>query len=477
MTRCNRLILFFVVLASTVWTTELPAKEHAKVKKPHVNASQWTQVALPFRPVGITASGDAMWVCGTNESIALSLDGGATWQIKHQQQFGDVLLTVSFVDSKTGFAAGTGGVLLSTRDGGETWSMHQAGLSTIKQFLFSDAMHGIAEIGGMVKLTEDGGDTWRELGAMRNDEKVRPFSEIESVATLDSSHFAVALHQPEGENIILSTVDGGKSWVPLHIENTFAGTLVVRDGKYWAFGIEYLGREHDPAGGYSVPVALYSSDARIWQHGVRATDEFYGCTVQGCFLPQGAIEMLFGDTEKIWSLPQNLPTTQNWAMAQGKACTVSDQLACGSVIESDAPQPPLENAGSHMFQVERNQPLVEGCIACHLGPLKLDPDLPARPLMLKDVKVLLIIKRDGTTGRVSVEGVPGKRLSGEIAEQISDWLIAPAHDGTGTTEAHHELRFILSCFPGFPGHPGSGNCMAIAPEQIRGHAPSVTVSQ
>jgi hypothetical protein len=417
-----------------------------------------------------------MWVCGTNESIASSGDGGASWQIKHQRQFGEVLLAVSFIDSKTGFASGTGGVLLTTLDGGETWSMHRAG-STIRQFSFSDPMHGIAEIGGAVKLTVDGGDTWRELRVMRDDEKVRLFSQIESLAALDSSHFAVALHQPEGENIILSTVDGGITWVPLHIDNTFAGTLLVRDGKYWAFGIEYLGREHNPGGGYSAPVALYSSDARTWQHGIRATNEFNGCTVQGCFLPHGVIEVLFGDAEKIWSLPQNFPTSRNWAMARGKACMVSNQLACGSAIESDAPQPPPENAGSQMFQAQSNQPLVEGCIVCHLAPLKLDPDLPARPFALKDVKVLMTARRDGTIERVSVEGVPGKHLSREISDQASDWLIAPRHDGTGTTEAHYELQFILSCFPGFPGHPESGSCMLMSADQVRAHAPTVTVSQ
>jgi hypothetical protein len=464
------------MLASTVvLTVESQAKEHAITKTPHVNTSQWTRVALPFRPISIAASGNAMWVCGANESIASSLDGGASWQMKHQRQFGELLLTVSFIDSKTGFAAGTGGILLSTLDGGETWSTHQAG-STIKQFSFSDAKHGIAETGEVVKLTDDGGDTWHELDALRNDEKVRPFSQIESVAALDPSHFAVALHQPQGENIILSTIDGGKSWVPLHIDNTFAGTLVVRDGKYWAFGIEYLGREHDPSGGYSAPVALYSNDGRTWQHGIRATTEFDGCNVQGCFLAQGVIEVLFDDTEKIWSLPQNHSTTPNWAMALGKTCIVSNELECGSAIESDAPQPPSKNSGPRTFQVQ-NRPLVEGCVACHLVPFKPDPDLPARPFAAKDVRVLLIVKRDGTIGRVSVEGVPGKRLSGEISEQISDWLIAPKHDGSGTTEAHYELRFVLSCFPDFPGHPGSGNCTVISPNQVQEHAPTVIVSQ
>jgi len=453
-TKKSWFIAFFVVLAALAQAKDL------KAKKPHINTSHWTQVQLPFRPVSIAASGDAMWVCGTNESIASSSDGGVSWQVKHQRQFGEVLLAISFVDSKVGFAAGTNGMLLSTGDGGRTWAPHQAG-STITQFSFADALHGIAEIGGLVKLTEDGGESWRELGAMQSDAKVHPFSEVESLAALDAKHFAVALHQPQGENIILSTVDGGSNWVPLHIENTFAGTLLVRDQKYWAFGIEYLGREHNPGGGYSVPVTLYSTDARSWQHGIRATNEFNGCTTQGCFLPRGVIEVLFGDTEKIFSLPQDVRTTENWALAEGRVCTVSNQLLCGSAIDSDSPQPEPENVGSLTLQAQGDKPIVNGCIDCHFAPIKLDPDLPARPFVLNDVKVLVNVKRDGTVGDVTVTGVPGKRLAQEISDQVSGWLIAPKHDGGNTVQAVYELHFHLTCFPGFPGNPASASCMAM----------------
>ncbi len=51
----------------------------------------------------------------------------------------------------TGHAAGTGGLLLSTTDGGTTWIAHNSG-GTIQQFSFSDARNGIAQIGGVVKL-------------------------------------------------------------------------------------------------------------------------------------------------------------------------------------------------------------------------------------------------------------------------------------------------------------------------------------
>jgi len=44
----------------------------------------WRSVVLPARPLSITSSAAILWVCGTDEMIARSSDGGQTWQLKHQ---------------------------------------------------------------------------------------------------------------------------------------------------------------------------------------------------------------------------------------------------------------------------------------------------------------------------------------------------------------------------------------------------------
>lgn len=68
------------------------------------------------------------------------------------------------------------------------------------------------------------------------------------------------------------------------------------------------------------------------------------CTVQGCVLPYGVIEVLYGTEEKTWSLPQDLPTPRKWAMSEHKVCAIARELRCGTAIASDVPQPAPEHA-------------------------------------------------------------------------------------------------------------------------------------
>ena len=359
------MITLCAVLACITPVIGLRAQPSPDKRHPTVNTTKWGSVVLPFRPFQTTAVNDAMWVCGTNEMIAVSTDGGKTWQMRHEKSDGEVLTNIAFVDSMIGHASGTNGLFLSTSDGGQTWTtLHTDG--TIRQFSFADAANGIADLDGVLKLTSDGGKQWRDIEVMKTDPQLRKFTDIMSLAASSPSHMVAAIRQPEIEERYISTVDGGKTWTSTHLPNTIANSVFAHNGEYWAFGIEYLGREHNPGGGYSVPVALHSIDGQTWQHGARATWEFDSCTNQGCVLPYGVIEVLYEAQEKILSLPQDLPTPGRWAMAGNRVCVVDHELRCGTAIASDVPQPAPEHAAPQMFQMAWNRPLVAGCLDCDL---------------------------------------------------------------------------------------------------------------
>jgi hypothetical protein len=81
-------------------------------EKPDPN---WRAPSVPFRVLAVTSNGALLWASGTDEAIAVSPDAGAHWQLKHQTQDGNLLLNIQFANDRFGYAAGTGGLILTQR--------------------------------------------------------------------------------------------------------------------------------------------------------------------------------------------------------------------------------------------------------------------------------------------------------------------------------------------------------------------------
>jgi hypothetical protein len=449
-----------LVTALFILATFLYASSESK-KKPTINTTHWIPVSISFRPFDLTATNGAFWLCGLNETIAVSQDDGRTWRVRHQNHDGEVLTKIEFVNEKVGHAAGTGGLLLTTTDGGQTWVGTRGVNDTIDDVSFVDAKTGIAQISDHVSLTSDGGDHWRLVEAMRDDPKVRPFSEIESVAALSLTRFAIALHQDQGENIVLSTDDAGKRWIPTHISNTFADTLVPHAGEFWAFGIEYLGREHNPYGGYSAPVTLHSPDGRNWEHGTRASNEVSGCNAQGCELSYGVIESLYEKAPRIWSAPQDSPVSGKWALVRDTVCTIAAGIKCGKALLSDAPQPMPDRDGPIEIAIDPSAPLVEGCLECRFSQVPAPHAVGPRGALIKGITARFMVNRDGSVRDVTVMGNIGSETSDAISSQVAQWIIAPTHKGFATVSRQEQLELVLLCQPSIPGWLGGGCTVAL----------------
>jgi photosystem II stability/assembly factor-like uncharacterized protein len=452
--------------------------------QPPTAANNWNVVSSPFRPVNITAQGATIWVCGVDEMILSSKDGGVTWQTKHQNLNGEVLLDISFVNEKVGHAAGTGGLLLSTYDGGQTWKSHVAP-GAVHAFSFADAINGIAvvdeglpsprllspdqavPIDGTVKITHDGGEHWEDIAAI-NSEELRPFSQTLSIAALDSSHFLMLRRQPEVEDVFLGTKDGGKSWKIVHPQNDATNrvlprTVFVHQGEYWAFGHELVHREK--GGGYGVPLALHSKDGETWTHGVAGPSEFDSCSPQGCYMWDGAVEVLYGEREQFWALPQDGSLSKRWAIAEGTGCTVTDStLKCGRATVTEKPVDRPEVPGGIIYLNAHNQFLADGCVECHVEGIV--PDNAGPPSMQK-VHASITIRRDGTVANVSVDYPPSKRMSNDISSQLSKWLFGPGHKGSDTVGAKKDVSLLLMC-SGFPGRPETNRCTLHGSDEFSG---------
>jgi hypothetical protein len=422
----------------------------------------WRSVDLPFRPMDVIAVADSLWVSGADEMIAVSRDGGNQWSVKHQKVDGDILLRLVFVNPMVGYAAGTNGTFLSSRDGGETWTSVPGSRETILDISFSDERHGIRRGRSSVETTEDAGLHWTEASALRNDPAIRPFTNILSVALLDANRSAIALHQTQGENIFVITRDGGKNWKSIHLDNTFAGTLFTHKGEYWAFGIEYVEREK--GGGYSVPVAIHSADGEQWTHGVRAPAEFNSCASQGCILYDGAIADLYNEQPIFLSVPADGSLQPSWALAKDTVCSVGVILKCAqSAVVSKVPQrPPVENrphsAGVGIpLAYETSLTPVSSCLRCQLGSFPVSKDVKGMAV----VEAQFIIKKDGTVREVRVKNAPLKEIESGTQAIVREWFFEPARSAGGPSETMERIRLNVTCFA-FPDND-LGTCTVLGP--------------
>jgi photosystem II stability/assembly factor-like uncharacterized protein len=115
--------------------------------------------------------------------------------VKHETTDGALLLNIGFANDKFGYAAGTGGLFLTTEDGGETWSPHSAGKDAILQVSFSDTKHGLIRTFTSLLFTVDGGANWSVVSAGQNSEDIKRFPYTFSLVALDGTHMAVMMKE------------------------------------------------------------------------------------------------------------------------------------------------------------------------------------------------------------------------------------------------------------------------------------------
>jgi Photosynthesis system II assembly factor YCF48 len=413
---CSLAVFVFVVLVTAVGEDKTP--------------SEWHTSDLPFRVLNAISAGSSFWVCGTDESVAVSSDGGQHWTIKHKMNDGGVLLNINFANDKFGYAAGASGILLMTDDGGETWSQRSAGKDAILQVSFSDPRHGLIRTFNSLLFTIDGGTTWAPVSDGQNVDEIKHFPYTFSLVALDSTHMGIMMKegaaQYEGQRFLV-TDDSGKSWKFVAIPNTTLYSFIRVSGKYWTVGTEVIHKDQ-PGGGYGVPVALYSSDGEKWEH---STNDISSCKLhmcvacnrEGCLSSNGIITDMFAEKTSSREFPENRELTPNWVANASNICFVSKELQCASLrpVEktspSDIPLPTVVGPGP------LGTPKPEGpqCIICGINRLLIDKKAQG----LYTVKLELEISTNGTVKTAVADGAPTPDVKSRIEQQAQLWIFEP----------------------------------------------------
>jgi len=393
--------------------------------------------------------------------IASSTDGGATWTVYHQVRGGKILLHIAFVNEKVGHAAGKGGLLLSTIDGGSSWVAHNAG-DDVWTFSFGDANNGIAVIGGdmdwnrsslfvgwggvtpidgPVKLTRDGGDHWGDIPILNSGE-FAPYKSVLAVAALDAKHFLMLRRQPNIEDAYVITEDGGKSWRIVHPTDNETNRelprwVFVHDGEYWAFGMELVHRA--TRGGYGVPLVLHSKNGASWTHGASGKNEFGSCNPQGCNFRDGLVETLYGAHEQYWAVPRDGSLTNRWAIAGNRLCTIGGSFRCATVQISGGPESgTVAPSESHLEGKFVNLPFSKDCVACAVRRIPLDPGMNWQGQVVMSFRV----EADGSVSDWSEDGAPDGPFGALIEAQFKNWKFAAP--GAAAGERRH-LTIDVKC--------------------------------
>jgi photosystem II stability/assembly factor-like uncharacterized protein len=162
-----------------------------------------------FYSVAFLSSGKCQ-VVGGQGALLTSTDGGATWTRRAIAERGDLswsdLYSIRFAaDGETGWIGGEGGLILKTTDGGATWKAQPSGTTeNIFRIAVVDPQTAHATgTNGLLMGTTDGGEHWQP-------ETFKGGLIFFDIAFPDARDgWAVG----EFETII-HTADGGKTWTP-----------------------------------------------------------------------------------------------------------------------------------------------------------------------------------------------------------------------------------------------------------------------
>ena len=394
-----------------------------------VTASAWSGVTLPSRPLFITAQGNTMWVCGADEMIAKSSNGGKTWTATHSATSG-LLLSMGFATEQFGYAAGTGNKILVTKDGGKTWSGMPGPATVIYELSFADEANGIAHGKNAVFTTADGGKTWAPVKIDLGDDDYKRMSWVSTVVALDAKRMAIVMSEGNsGANhqVLYLTQDGGATWKVNDIAHVGIGTFYRLDGEYWITGHEVI-EWQKPGGGYGVPLAMHSADGMNWTHLDRwEKKEFSACNDQGCLYWDGAgIAVPPSNPPIFWTFAAEKIVTSKWAVAQGGICSVSTDLKCTSVIDSPTMPSYVESSASiasRIFAPPLNTPVAGGlqCISCDTERIVVTQDYQG----FAEVDLKLLIGTNGLVQKVEITKATNAGIGDRVAASARNWIFVP----------------------------------------------------
>jgi photosystem II stability/assembly factor-like uncharacterized protein len=265
---------------------------------------------------------DTGWAVGSPGIIIHTKDGGNTW-ITQQSIPGSYMRSIEFASNKKGFAGGLeyngNNVFYKTTDGGNTWidisnvitgtSRGICGICSVDTNVTYAV--GVWASPAYLLKTSDGGNTWTQINMSNYARR------LVDVQFTDANHGYVTGQSnitSEGA-VILKTADGGISWAKVFTNNK-AGDIVWKiqslDVSHWFASIQKV------AAGWNV--CLKSRDGgNTWN----SSNVVYDSTGNFYFQVVGFMDTLKGWTGGHW-LYQTINGGNSWSKIDSASCNWCD---------------------------------------------------------------------------------------------------------------------------------------------------------
>lgn len=163
--------------------------------------------------------------------LAMTLSAQGSWQ-RESLPVSSSLRTICFTDSLHGWLAGEAGVILHTADGGKSWVQQSSGIEgPVASIFFLDTLHGWASafsfdtsfLGTWLLSTNDGGATWSK--------RAYPQENIFITCLL---YFDTLTGWMGGKpHALVKTTDGGVTWHQAAIDTSILAFMPVLSINFW----------------------------------------------------------------------------------------------------------------------------------------------------------------------------------------------------------------------------------------------------
>jgi photosystem II stability/assembly factor-like uncharacterized protein len=163
------------------------------------------------------------WAAGHGGVIIHTVDGGQTWQTQRESSLeNSPLFDIQFPSPSVGYACGAYDTFLKTTDGGKTWTLTSPGEDYIYNglsFLDEETGYLVSEFGTVLKTT-DGGKSWEKF----------------DLGGFEGTLFGITLVSPEKILVfgvagnILRSEDGGRHWTDVSLGQDKSIYRGVADG-------------------------------------------------------------------------------------------------------------------------------------------------------------------------------------------------------------------------------------------------------